>query len=287
MSEAAFAAAEEAAHDEESEDVDAPEVEEDEPEEGEAEEVEAKAKPDDWEKKFHDAKGQAAKERSRYRAEQTTRRQLEERLEKLERAKPGDDDEIEALAKKLRDDDDDPIEDLATAKAIIRQFVNAQKVDREREGKQTADQRATQDLINTMADHEADFRDDHADYNDAATHYRTERQSELEELGYTGERLQRALASDLFGIVRTAIDAGRDPAEAVYNLAKKRGFKAGEASADDKLKKLSESQRAGLRPNGGRGGASPLTMGAVAAMKGPDRDKAFAKLREEQRRAER
>lgn len=288
MSQAAFDAAEEAAHEEEDTDLDDA-VDGDEDQDDGEEEAEVEAKPAvDWEKKFHDAKGQAAKERSRARAEGQQRRALEDRVAAMEKlSKTGDDDEIEALAKKLRDDDDDPIEDLATAKAIIRQFVNAQKADRETTTQQQNERRQVQALITTMEEHEADFHDDHPDYYDAAKHYRAERQSELEEQGYSGSELQSALARDLFGVTQRAISAGKDPAETVYNLAKKRGFKADEASTDDKLKKLSESSRTGSRPSGGRGGTSPLTMGAVAAMKGADRDKAFAKLREEQKRAER
>ena len=47
--------------------------------------------------------------------------------------------------------------------------------------------------------------------------------------------------NQLFGVVETALEAGRDPAEAVYKLAQKRGFKPGqkqEDSADEKLRNI-------------------------------------------------
>lgn len=283
MSEAAFAEAAEAAEHEEADlEGDASEVE---GEEG-AEEGEVQAKEPDWQKQAHDKAGQAAKERSRRRAAERENAEMRGRLEKLESAgKGGDEDALEKLAAQLRDDDDDPITDLATAKAIIKQFVSAQKTEREQGVAQTQQQRAAQTLISTMGDYEADFAADHPDYMDAAKHYRAERQAELEEQGYAGQNLQSALARDLFGIVQTAIAAGKDPAEATYNLAKKRGFKAGDAATTDKLNKIAGAAASGVRAGGGKTGASALTWGAVAAMKGPDRDKAFAKLREQERRA--
>lgn len=283
MSEAAFHEAAEAAEVEEAE------VEGREPDvEGEetGDEGEVQAKEPDWQKQAHDKAGQAAKERSRRRAAERQVADLTARFEKLEAAgKGGDEDALEKLAAQLRDDDEDPITDLATAKAIIKKFVNAQKADREQGAAQTQQQRAAQQLINTMGDYEADFAADHPDYLDAAKHYRAERTSELEELGYSGEALKTAVARDLFGIVQTAIAAGKDPAEATYNLAKKRGFKAGDAATNDKLNKIAGAAASGTRPGGGKPSGNTLTWGAVAAMKGPDRDKAFAQLREQEKRA--
>jgi hypothetical protein len=277
MSEAAFQEAHDAAENEEDLEVEAPEVVE--------EEGEVQAKEPDWQKQAHDKAGQAAKERSRRRAAEREVADLRARFEKLEAAGKGGEDQLEKLAAQLRDDDEDPITDLATAKAIIKQFINARKTEHEQTEAQTSQQRQAQELINTMADYEADFTADHPDYQDAAKHYRAERQAELEEQGYSGPELQAALARDLFGIVQRALQAGRDPAEATYNLAKKRGFKGGEDTTTAKLEKIAGAAAAGVRPGGGKVGGGALTWGAVAAMKGADRDKAFAKLREQERRA--
>lgn len=279
MSEAAFAEAQEAAEHEDADLIDAPEVE------GEDGEVQAKAP--DWEKQAHDKAGQAAKERSRRRAAEREVADLRARFDKLEAAGKGGEDQLEKLAAQLRDDDEDPITDLATAKAIIKQFINARKTEHEQTEAQTTNQRQAQQLINTMSDYEADFTADHPDYNDAAKHYRAERQAELEEQGFSGPELQGALARDLFGVVQRALAAGKDPAEATYNLAKRRGFKGGatDDSTTDKLAKIAGAAASGVRVGAGKVGGGALTWGAVAAMKGPDRDKAFQKLRDQERRA--
>jgi hypothetical protein len=61
---------------------------------------------------------------------------------------------------------------------------------------------------------------------------------------------KRRSAQDLIGVVQRALQAGRDPAETVYNLAKKRGFASGTRQAEDKLQKIADSSRAGARPGG-------------------------------------
>lgn len=285
MSEAAFAEAAEAAEHEDADlDAEQPEIEVEGDEEGE--EGEARAKAPDWEKQAHDKAGQAAKERSRRRAAERENAEMRGRLEKLEAAsKGGDEDELRTLIASLRDDDDDPISDLAGLKRVARRMIEREEAERQSSTARTAQERQVETLISTMNDYEADFSADHPDYPAAAKHYRVEKTAELEEIGLSGEALKAALARDLFGIVQTALAAGKDPAEATYNMAKKRGFAAGTASTNDKLAKIAGAAATGIRAGAGKNGGGALTWGAVAAMKGADRDKAFEKLRQQERRA--
>jgi len=243
--------------------------------------------PKNWEKIAQDNEAALAAERSRRKAEAKRARDLEERFAKLEAQSRGSQsDPFEELAAKLREDDEDPIGDINGLKAVVRQFLAQQRQEREQETARTQSARQFHAITTSMSDAEADFAADHPDYYDAATHYRSERQAELEALGYGGEGLQRQLAQDLIGVVQVALAQGRDPAETVYNLAKRRGFAAGSAQAEDKLKRLADSSRAGARPTGGKpvGGGS-LTAGAVAGLNGASFDAAFAKLRQQERRA--
>jgi alkylated DNA nucleotide flippase Atl1 len=135
-----------------------------------------------------------------------------------------------------------------------------------------------------MRESEEDFAVDHPDYLDAATHYRTQREEELKDAGYTGAFLQRKLADDLFGVVRMALESGQDPAERVYALAQKRGFKVGQKAADGKLGKLAAASDAARSAGGGnRANGAVLSWGDVAKLDGAARDKAWAKLRERER----
>lgn len=286
MSQAAFY---DEAHDIDAEpDPDLEEGEEQEPGEGEeAEEGEEGAEPKpaadrtvDWQKRAHDKEGVAARERSRRRAAERDAADLRQRMERLESQRGGDQDELAELIAGLRDDDDEPITDIGSIKRILKTFGERQRAESLQEARQTQAQRHFTGLARSMTDHEADFVVDHPDYFDAAKHYRTARQEELAELGYSGERLKEKLGEDLFGIVQQALETERDPAEVVYGLAKRRGFQAGAGAATKKLQQLQQGGKASTRPAGGKvGGGDSLTWDAVAKMTGPARDKAFAKLR--------
>lgn len=252
-------------------------------------EEEGEEKPEvkatDWEKKAHDKEGQAARERSKRRALEKTNREMSERLERLEAKGGGEANKLADILKELREDDDDPISDLAGLKKLARLLNEREEAETQQDRTQRERQRAVQTIVSTMEDHEADFTADHPDYKDAAKHYRDARREELEEIGYSGNELQSALANDLFGVVRRAIDSGKDPAEAVYNLAKKRGFAAGTDATAKKLAKIGEAAASGQRPSGGKTGGGTLSWGDVSKLKGAARDAAWDKLRQAERRA--
>lgn len=266
--------------DAESELDDAVEGEAEPPEEGDEDEGSPPPpKAVDWEKRAHSHAGQAARERSRRQAAERRSQELESRLERLERDSGGDDDELLGLIGQLRDDEEDPVGDIAAVKRALKLYRQREVQTVEQQRAQNKVERQIETLKNTMADAEADFVADHPDYREAATYYRQQRAEELQEAGYSGDELMRRLADDLFGLVKTAFTAGHDPAERVYNLAKKRGFKAGGKMADKKLDALDRTAGTGVRPQA-RSAAGVLTWGDVAKLDGAARDKAFAALRQ-------
>lgn len=263
-------------------DVEAEELEQPEGEGEDGEEGEKRAKPVDWEKRAHDKEGIAARERSRRRAAERQVSELESRLQNLESKVSGSErDELSELIASLRDDDDEPITDLSQIKRVLKTFMKRQADDAAAEGQQNQRVRQTQVLLTTMDAYEKDFASETPDYYKAAEYVRESRRSELEDLGYVGQRLEAKLADELFGMTRDLIAAGQDPAERVYALAKKRGFKAGAAATDDKLKKLAAGAAAsnGTAQARGKGSDNGLTWDAVAKLKGAARDAAWAKLR--------
>jgi hypothetical protein len=261
--------------------------------EAEGEEGEGEEKPEpakDWAKIAHDKEGKAAAERSKRRAAEARNRELEARLEKLESGKKEPTDaELLKLAESLREDDDDPITDIAALKRFAKTYAAEQRAALEAETQTDTQQRAVNQIVNRMNEAEADFAEDHPDYMDAMKFFRAQRQEEFEELGYAGAVLNRELSMDLLGIVQRALNAGRDPAEAVYNLAKKRGFSATK-SVDDVAKKL-QTITAGQRAGRGLGSApasranNTLTEESVAKLKGAAFDTAWEQLKRQQRRA--
>jgi hypothetical protein len=247
-------------------------------------EEEVEPKPKDWQKIAHDKEGALAKERSKRRAETARARDLEERLEKLERSKGGaSEDDITKLIASIRDDDDDPIGDLAGIKQVLRKFMSERDAEKAMDTEAQQQQRQVNKIANAMSEAEDDFRDDHPDYDDAQKFYKEHRKGELEEMGYTGQALSRKLTADLFSLVSDAMQAGRDPAQAVYNLAKKRGF--GVDGVAKKIQTLQRGQLAGRSiPTGGKP-TQELTAGSVAKLKGAAFDAAFEKLKAQAKRA--
>lgn len=273
---------------------DAPEVEETELAPAEADDASGQAgddegeegerKPQDWEKLAHNREGQAARERSRRRAAERRAQELEGRLERLEsQTRSGETDELLELIASLRDDEDDPVGDIAGIKKALKAFRARQVAEYEETQAQTVVERQVEKLRTSMADAEADFALDHPDYHEAAAFYRKARHEELEDAGYTGRNLERKLADDLFGVVRMALEGGQDPAERVYALAKRRGFKAGAGAVEKKLGAIQRASESGLRPQGKGGGTGVLSWDDVAKLDGAARDKAWAKLRERER----
>jgi hypothetical protein len=252
---------------------------ENEGEEGEGDEDGRPApKPVDWEKRAHSHAGQAARERSRRQAAERRASELETRLEKLERQTGGDRDELLAVIESLREDDDDPVGDIASVKRALKLYRQREVQEAEDHRAQSQANRQITALQEAMIDSETDFVIDHPDYREAAAFYRQARMEELADAGYSGDALARKLADDLFGLVRTAFSGGLDPAERVYNLAKKRGFRAGGKAADKKLDALSRTAESGVRPQA-RASAGVLSWGDVAKLDGAARDKAWAALR--------
>jgi hypothetical protein len=244
-----------------------------------------KAQAADWEKRAHNHAGQAARERSKRQAAERKAADLEARLEKLEKSGGGmSEDQLLAVIGGLSDADDDPIGDIAKVKQALKLFRAQQLADSQESEAQAVVERQVESLKTAMLEFEGDFALDHADYHQAAQFYRKSRLEELQDAGYAGRNLERKLADDLFGVVRMSLEAGLDPAERVYGLAKKRGFKAKGGPAEARVDAVSRANETGVRVNGRQAGGQ-LSWGDVAKLDGAARDKAWAKLRERERRA--
>lgn len=252
---------------------------EDDGDESDSEEEPLSARLKRAEKTAHDKTGLAASERSRRRAAERQVTELNARIERIEaKTTEKQKDDVSELIAALRDEDDEPITDIATIKKVLKAFMARQQADEQADGQRESQVRTIRAVGAQMETFERDFAEDHPDYFKAATFYRATRAGELEDLGYTGNRLMKKLANELFGFTQEAIQGGRDPAEVVYNLAKKRGFASGKDAATAKLQKLQKASGTAASPRS-KGADNGLSWGDVAKLKGDARDKAFAKLR--------
>ena len=148
---------------------------------------------------------------------------------------------------------------------------------------------------------EAVFMKTTADYQQASTYLQQWRHAELEEMGYTNpQQRQQMIAAEAIQIARAAIAQNKNPAEVVYNAAKRRGYKPaasaegegegqGEGEGerrqeqqqqrDDeaRLKAAQRGQTENRSLGQARGGAKrPLTVDALMAMDDEAFDKAMS-----------
>jgi hypothetical protein len=265
-------------------DAEVEEAEAEAPEGEDDEDGERQAKPAvDWRKRAQDKEGQAAKERSLRRAAQRQVAELSERLERLEtQTTTRQPSRRQQLIAQLREDSEDPLADLDGLKEVARALLEEDVEQQQTRQQQQAAERYYSALTSNMTDFEADFRTAHPDYDKACDFYKGQRTEELEDLGYVGERLNRKLAEEVYGLVGEAMKAGRDPAEAVYALAKRRGFAGGKDDATAKLQKLAKGAAAGTGPRGATTGSGRVTYEQVTRAKGAERDKLWAALRRQE-----
>ena len=222
------------------------------------------------------------------REERRKRREIENQLEEVRRAAPQVEDPFEAVIAALREDDEDPLADLANIKEVLRRFQASQRAEREAELSQRTHQTAAQRHFAHVAEQEAEFREETPDYDDAVTHFRTSLRAELEDQGFSGAALDQEFGRNLISLSQKAIAAGKNPAEVVYALAKRRGYtpNASPSNPDldkskEKLQTLSRSQAAGrsLSAVGGRSGDGELTLASVAKLDGKELLEGYAKLK--------
>lgn len=232
-------------------------------------------------------------------------RELEEQLEKARATTQPDTDELLELIGALRDDDEDPIEDIAGLKKALKLFKSRQEAEREQERTQTQQQTAMQRFRTSVAEAEAEFREDAPDYDDAQAYFKESLKAELTDLGLEGDELSAEFHRQVMSVAQQALQRGKNPAQVVYEIAKRRGYKAQEKAqvatqqerpqvksetidtAREVIDKLSKTQAASKslsNVSGGGPGGKEVTLASVAKMSGKDLLQGYKALKEQAKR---
>jgi len=226
------------------------------------------------------------------------KRQLEELRTQAAAQTP--EDPFDAVIAQLREDDEDPLHDIAALKSFLRRLQENNRTEREREQQLSTQQAAFNRHMTAVAEHEADFREDHPDYDTAVAHFRDSVRAELAEQGLSGEELDRTFATTLINLSKQAVERGKNPAEVVYTLAQKRGYAPNAAppspkpaapldNPSQKLQTLQRGQQAArsLSAVGGKSTGGQLTLSSVANLEGKELLEGYAKLKAQQKRSNR
>lgn len=283
----------------------APEGDEDEDEQETPEQAAAKAAaaeqaardklaPEELEKRYSNTRTALAEERR-------ARRELERRLEALESGQTRQQPQRQAEPEEEIDPDVDPLGALRQMRAKIAAYESAARQAEQSDEERQQQERQFATVERALAEHEAEFREEQPDYDEAAKHYATARARELMSFGLAPAQIQPMLRKEFAELAATAINAKKNPAAVVYEMAKGRGFgKPADPKPNDPAKgagKLDAVKRgqAAASPLGGAGGraTSGLDVTTVANInirdpKGAEAfDKAFEALERRAKAAER
>lgn len=170
------------------------------------------------------------------------------------------------------DQNDDPVGALAHKSDRIDQRLEAwEKREQERE-QRDAQTRQQADIERNWSMAAQSFAQKQPDFPQAYEHLFRNAMEEFEEAGYDQQTAGQLVQGYWKDIVARAQRDGVNPAERMYNLAKRRGYKA--ATPQDKIETIANGTKA-TSPLASASGKAPskLTMEAIAEMKQEDFDK--------------
>lgn len=125
-------------------------------------------------------------------------------------------------------------------------------------------------MIETYRHSASEFAQKSPDFMAAYNHLLKERREELRDLGYTDPvTLDTMLQNDEFALVAQSLQAGQNPAEKIYALAKRRGYKPADTkmATADVLDRIEKGQQAAKSVGAASGGPAPkISLEALANM---------------------
>lgn len=136
-------------------------------------------------------------------------------------------------------------------------------------------------LVSEVDNIEAEFKQQHPDYDEATDHILNTQQKLLESMGYPPHVAAEQVAVWSVNVAQQAIAAGRNPAEAAYQLARQMGYQpkgTGAQAAAEKIAAIKAGQASAQTLSGGgagqRGGTS---LKQIASLEGAAFDAAMEK----------
>ena len=156
-----------------------------------------------------------------------------------------------------------------------------------------------QGLQRLLLTREQNFRTQKPDYDAATDHLKTARANSLRAIGFTDDQIAQAIANDVFQVTTQALNAGRDPAQAFYDMSVAYGYRAAESKKPDavtpsptvapseaeKVRMAAAGQKAGASIGQMSGGATPpTTLESIAQMSDEEFDQYYSQKKRELRK---
>ncbi len=223
-------------------------------------------------------------ERARRKEERERAEKMEQRFQQLlEKLGP------QAEQPKIPDFEAAPADHLKAGLDATQKELAEFKKWRDEQSQQSWQAQQHHQFVQTYASAAQEFAAKQTDFPLAYKHLMADRDAELQELGFVdAANRHRILQAEEQGIVAQALQNGKNPAEVLYAVAKRRGFKGGAGTAEDaetKIETLRKGANASNPTAGGGGNAEPpMSLEALARMSDEDFDKNWDKIMKPPRR---
>src|SRR6267142_2773545 len=159
--------------------------------------------------------------------------------------------------------EEDPLGHMAARNETLEKEIKQLGEKIEGQTKQSSQFAFTQQISSDLSASESEFRSVHQDYDQAVKYLKDVTRSDLADQGVSGPEVEQTLNAGKLGLAHAAMKSGKNPAEALYERAKRYGFKT--QVTEDKLKTLVKGQQLGKTVDGG-GGAAGLTLRDLAQL---------------------
>lgn len=170
-------------------------------------------------------------------SERRARQEAQKQLEELQTKFTTVDERLERINEKLNPAptvEDDPFGALASKQDKISESVQDIRTQLEESQQQTQQN----NLQNQVTNMEQEFKRAHPDYDQAAAHLTQYKLAEYEMAGLVDPLAQQnRLQSDLAELIKNSMSSGKNPAQSVYDLAKRTGFAQNETTNETKTDK--------------------------------------------------
>ena len=254
------------------------------PSEAQSEDADASAEQEDEDripyeelkKRYEKLQGALGSERAQRKELSQFKREIDQRLNELQTKTPS------AAAEKSAEKPDrasDPLAYLDWLDEKVSTYEQAENARTEQQKQQETTRKEILELSQYGAQSEAEFKEEQPDYDAAAQYYAQSRIAELERIyAIPTAQAQNVLQNELVTAMRQARQTGANPAQAIYEAAKLRGYSPKSDKAEKTLKQMGEGRKMSpSMPQGGKGKSAELTVEALMKLDGDEFTKAWEK----------
>jgi hypothetical protein len=186
--------------------------------------------------------------------------------------------EQERLQQQIPSMDEDPVGHLTATQNIMMSYILDQAQKNQQSQQRMQESAQLNRMVYDYKTEAAQYSKKTPDFNNAYEFFVQKKQEEYMERGYTPEEAHEMLIEDEIDIVARAKSQGQNPAERVYNVARKYGYQPQRSSLERVEKGMKSNRSLGSVSNEGRTGTMTLEQLASMDTNDPRFDKYWKKL---------